>query len=54
MDEYSFVDLVTGSPEVRITHIPVLLDRSAGKYGSRPTSLARILKVVHSMSSITP
>lgn len=33
MDEYSFVDLVTGSPEVRITHIPVLLDRSAGKYG---------------------
>ena len=33
MDEYSFVDLVTGSPEVRITHIPVLLDRSAGKNG---------------------
>ena len=33
MDEYSFVDLVTGSPEIRITHIPVLLDRSAGKNG---------------------
>ncbi len=33
MDEYSFIDLVTGSPEIRITHIPVLLDRSAGKYG---------------------
>jgi transcriptional regulator len=33
MDEYSFVDLVTASPEIRITHVPVLLDRSAGKYG---------------------
>ena len=33
MDEYSFIDLVTGSPEIRITHIPVLLDRSTGKYG---------------------
>jgi hypothetical protein len=34
MDEYSFIDLVTGSPEIRITHIPVLLDRNAGKYGT--------------------
>jgi transcriptional regulator len=33
MDEYSFVDLVTASPEIRITHVPALLDRSAGKYG---------------------
>src|SRR5882762_7852872 len=33
MDEYSFVDLVTSTPTVRITHIPVLLDRSRGKYG---------------------
>lgn len=34
MDEFAFVDLVTSSPEIRITHIPVLLDRSAGKYGT--------------------
>jgi len=33
MDEYSFVDLVTSTPTLRITHIPVLLDRSRGKYG---------------------
>ena len=33
MDEYSFVDLVTASSEIRVTHIPVLLDRNAGKYG---------------------
>lgn len=34
MDEYSFVDLVTASPSIRITHIPVLLDRTAGPYGT--------------------
>jgi transcriptional regulator len=34
MDEFSFVDLVTAGPEIRITHIPVILDRSAGKYGT--------------------
>src|SRR3954452_16650879 len=28
MDEYAFVDLVTATPSIRITHIPVLLDRS--------------------------
>jgi transcriptional regulator len=33
MDEFAFVDLVTTSPTLRITHIPVILDRSAGKYG---------------------
>ena len=33
MDEYSFVDLVTSSPSLRITHIPVILDRTAGVYG---------------------
>jgi transcriptional regulator len=33
MDEFAFVDLITTSP-LRITHIPVLLDRSAGKYGT--------------------
>jgi transcriptional regulator len=34
MDEFAFVDLVTSSPEIRITHIPVILDRSAGRYGT--------------------
>jgi transcriptional regulator len=33
MAEFSFVDLVTSAPEIRITHIPVLLDRNAGQYG---------------------
>jgi transcriptional regulator len=34
MDEFSFVDLVTVSPTLRITHIPVWLDRSASAYGT--------------------
>ena len=34
MDEFSFVDLVTPSPTLRITHIPVILDRAAGRYGT--------------------
>ena len=34
MDEFAFVDLVTVSPSLRITHIPVWLDRSAGAYGT--------------------
>jgi transcriptional regulator len=33
MDEYSFVDLITSSPTLRITHVPVILDRTAGVYG---------------------
>ena len=34
MDEFSFVDLVTANPTIRITHIPVLLDRTDGPYGT--------------------
>ncbi len=34
MDEFSFVDLVTATPAIRITHIPVILARSAGNYGT--------------------
>jgi transcriptional regulator len=34
MDEFAFVDLVTVSPSLRITHIPVFLDRDAGVYGT--------------------
>ncbi len=33
MDEFSFVDLVTSGPTLRITHIPVWLDRDLGQYG---------------------
>jgi len=34
MDEYAFADLVTAAPGIRITHIPLWLDRAAGKYGT--------------------
>jgi transcriptional regulator len=34
MDEFAFVDLVTASPTLRITHIPVFLDCAAGPYGT--------------------
>jgi transcriptional regulator len=33
MDENPFVELVTTVPTLRITHIPVLLERTAGTYG---------------------
>lgn len=33
MDEFSFVELITTSP-LRVTHIPVLIDRAAGAYGT--------------------
>ncbi|MEZ5289623.1 MAG: FMN-binding negative transcriptional regulator [Vicinamibacterales bacterium] len=34
MDEFSFVDLVTAAPTLRITHIPSVLDRRTGRYGT--------------------
>src|SRR5438445_13804090 len=34
MEEFAFVDLITGSPSLRVTHIPVLLERSAGPFGT--------------------
>jgi transcriptional regulator len=34
MDEFAFVDLVTAAPAIRITHIPALLRRDAGKHGT--------------------
>jgi transcriptional regulator len=34
MDEYAFVDLVTTTPTLRITHIPTFLDRAQGLYGT--------------------
>jgi len=37
MDEFAFVDLVTVAPTLRITHIPVWLDRGAGPYGIATT-----------------
>ncbi len=34
MDEFSFVDLVTTMPTLRITHIPSVLDPARGRYGT--------------------
>lgn len=34
MREFSFVDLVTTTPTLRITHIPSVLDPTIGKYGT--------------------
>jgi transcriptional regulator len=34
MDEFSFVDLITASPTLRITHIPCFIDRAKGEYGT--------------------
>jgi len=34
MDEFAFADLITASPGIRITHIPVILDRTATPYGT--------------------
>jgi transcriptional regulator len=34
MDEFSFVDVVTTTPTLRITHIPSVLDRATGEYGT--------------------
>ena len=34
MDEFSFVDLVTATPTLRITHIPSVLDRTKGRFGT--------------------
>lgn len=34
MDEYAFVELVTPSPTLRITHIPSVLDRTKGRFGT--------------------
>jgi len=42
MDEYAFVDLITASPTLHITHIPALLDRSkGGAYGTVFGHIAR-------------
>ena len=41
MDEFAFVDLVTAAPAIRITHIPSLLDRSTGRYGTIRGHIAR-------------
>ena len=34
MDEFPFVDVVTTSPTLRITHIPSFIDRTLGSYGT--------------------
>lgn len=34
MEEYAFVAVVTSAPTLRITHIPTVLDRDRGRYGT--------------------
>lgn len=34
MEEFSFVDVITATPTLRITHIPSVLDRTRGKLGT--------------------
>jgi transcriptional regulator len=41
MEEFAFVDLVTATHGIRITHIPSLLDRTTGKYGTIRGHIAR-------------
>src|SRR5260221_315449 len=41
MDEFAFVDLVTAAPSLRITHIPVWLDRTQSRYGTIHGHLSR-------------
>jgi transcriptional regulator len=41
MEDYAFVDMVTAAPTIRITHIPVLLDRLNGPYGTVYGHIAR-------------
>src|SRR5580704_13624377 len=41
MDEFSFVELITPTPDLRITHIPTILDRNSGKYGTIYGHVAR-------------
>jgi transcriptional regulator len=41
MEEYPFVELVTAAPSLRITHLPVWLDRRAGPYGTLFGHIAR-------------
>jgi transcriptional regulator len=41
MEEYPFVELVTVTPALRITHLPVWLDRKAGEYGTLYGHIAR-------------
>lgn len=41
MDEFAFGMLVTAAPEIHITHIPIVLDRTKGKYGTLMAHLSR-------------
>jgi transcriptional regulator len=58
MDEYDFVEFVTAARSIRITHIPVLLDRTAGPYGtlyghvSRNNPQSRVFNGRHSAVSV--
>jgi transcriptional regulator len=42
IDEFAFADLITASPGIRITHIPVLLDRAGARYGTVSGHVSRL------------
>src|SRR6267142_1781090 len=33
MDEFSFASVITAGSSIRVTHIPIVLDRGVGRYG---------------------
>lgn len=41
LEEYPFMELVTAAPDLRITHLPVWLDRKAGESGTLHGHIAR-------------
>jgi len=41
MEEFAFVNLVTASPSIHVTHIPTLLDRNRGTFGTIYGHIAR-------------
>lgn len=41
MEQFAFVSLVTASPSIHVTHIPTLLDRTSGPYGTIFGHIAR-------------
>jgi len=54
MDDFSFVDLITASPTIRITHIPILLDRTAGPYGTLIGHISRNNPQMQTFDGKTP
>lgn len=54
MEEYSFAGIVTATPSLRITHVPVWLERKAGPYGTLYGHIARSNPQSAAIESRTP